>query len=246
MKQRNFLATAIVAAGMSLFLYSCNGSGEGEKTADVKPEAETPKAVEPPPPPVTKLFNFLVVKHKVANFAKWMPAYEAHDSARLANGLNSYVIGRGIGGDSNTVLLAMKMADVDKAKAFSASPGLKAAMQKGGVIGMPTINFVETVMMDSTTNASTVRLIVTHKVKDWDAWKKEFDSHKQARVDAGLIDRVVGHEFGDPHMVTSAFAVSDMAKAKAFIASKDLKDKMAAAGVEGPPTMFFYNVVKKY
>ena len=47
-------------------------------------------------------------------------------------------------------------------------------------------------------------------------------------------------------MVTLVFAVSDMAKAKAFTTSKDLKDKMMAAGVEGPPTMFFYNVVKKY
>jgi hypothetical protein len=37
-----------------------------------------------------------------------------------------------------------------------------------------------------------------------------------------------------------------MAKAKAFIASKDLKDKMTKAGVEGPPAFFFYKIVQKY
>jgi hypothetical protein len=244
MKQRNFLATVMVAAGMSLLFYSCNGSGEGDKTDEVKPDTTTTKAAEAPA--VVKPSNFTLIKHKVANYAKWFPAYTADDSARLANGLNSYIIGRGIDGDSNTVLVAMKMADVDKARAMAASPGLKARMQQGGVVGMPAINFIESVWSDSSTNSVSVRLLITHKVKDWDAWKKEFDSHKQARMDAGLTDRVVGHEFGDNHTVTIAFAVTDMAKAKAFMASKDLKNKMAAAGVEGPPTMFFYNVVKRY
>jgi hypothetical protein len=37
-----------------------------------------------------------------------------------------------------------------------------------------------------------------------------------------------------------------MSKAKAFMASKDLKDKMTAAGVEGPPSFWYYTVAKKY
>ena len=247
MKQHKFLATAIFAAGMSLFLYSCNGSGEGEKTAEVKPEAEAPKTTETPAPPVAVMpSNFLIIKHKVANYAKWQPVFDANDSIKLANGLTNYVVGRGTGSDSNTLLVAFKMADVNKAKALSASPELKSRMQKSGVISKPTFNYVETLTMDTTTNASTVRLIVMHKVKDWDAWKKEFDSHKQTRIDGGLTDRAIGHEAGDTHMVTLVFAVNDMAKAKAFTTSKDLKDKMMAAGVVGPPNMFFYNVVKKY
>jgi hypothetical protein len=28
--------------------------------------------------------------------------------------------------------------------------------------------------------------------------------------------------------------------------SKELKDKMATAGVEGPPTFFYYTIAKKY
>jgi uncharacterized protein YeaO (DUF488 family) len=101
-------------------------------------------------------------------------------------------------------------------------------------------------MNDTTAIQSTVRVMVRHKVKDWDIWKKAFDSHMQTRMDAGLTDRVVAHSVGDNHSVTLVFAVSDKAKAKAFMNSDDLKTKMKEGGVEGAPDMFFYQVVQKY
>ena len=119
-------------------------------------------------------------------------------------------------------------------------------MQKAGVIGKPSFTYLDVVMDDNSPIDQTARLMVTHKVKDWDAWKKVFDDHKQARMDAGLIDRGLGYSDGDNHMVSIVFAVTDMQKAKAFMNSKDLKDKMAKGGVEGPPTFFFYNIVQKY
>jgi hypothetical protein len=183
--------------------------------------------------------------HKVANFAKWKLAYESHDSARLANGLHNYIVSRGVN-DSNMVMVALKMDDANKAKEFTARPDLKTAMQKGGVTGMPSFNFVDVQTLDTTTNAQTTRVILTHKVKDWDAWKKEFDSHKQVRIDAGLTDRAVGYSVGDNHTVTVVCAVSDMKKAETFFKSPDLKEKMTKAGVVGPPTVFYYNVVQKY
>ena len=88
--------------------------------------------------------------------------------------------------------------------------------------------------------------MVRSKVKDWDAWKKSFDGHKQARMDAGLTDRVISHSVGDTHNVTLVFAVADMEKAKTFMNSQDLKDKMKEAGVDGPPDIFFYKIAHKY
>lgn len=243
-----FKLLAAIPIIMAFCFTACNNAAD-EKKADTPatPAADTskPKAAEPVVP--AKLSNMLVMIHKVANYAKWLPVYESDDSARKAMGLTNYVLGRGLGNDSNTVMIALKMADVEKAKAFGSSPALKAKMKAGGVISEPTAFFEEPVMMDTNTLAPNVaRVMVTHKVKDWDAWKKEFDSHKQTRVDAGLTDRVVGHSIDDTHMVRLVFAISDMAKAKAFMASKDLKDKMAAAGVEGPPTIWYYTVAKKY
>ena len=249
MKQQKILLSLAVV--MSALFYSCNNDSEKKEEAP-KTDAMTTAPAAPAAAPVTpaapeKPGSFLLVVHKVANYAKWLPVYESDDSARSANGLSNYVLGRGIGSDSNTVLVAMKMADVAKAKALTNSPFLKEKMKKGGVIGAPiSVNFTEVVWRDTSTNSMTTRVIVTHKVKDWDAWKKEFDSHKQARMDAGLVDRSIGHSVDDNHLVTLVFAISDMAKAKAFMASKDLKDKMAAAGVVGPPSFFYYTVAKKY
>jgi hypothetical protein len=187
----------------------------------------------------------MLIKHKVANFDKWLPMYEGHDSARVAYGLHNFVVSRGIK-DSNMVMVALHMDDTAKARQFSMLPDLKATMAKAGVVGAPVILYTESQWYDSTTDASTTRVMIVQKVKDYDAWKKVFDSHKQARMDAGLTDRAVGHAVGDPHAVSVVFAVSDMKKAEDFAKSKDLKDKMTEAGVEGAPDIFFYHVVKQY
>ncbi len=245
MKQKKFLATITVAAGM-LFLGSCN-SGENKKADENTADTSTAKTETPSPPVSTPAgpTAIMTIKHKVANYAKWKPIYDSHDSIRQANGLHNYVIARGTE-DSNMIMVALKMDDVDKAKAMAATPELKDRMKKGGVTGPTSFDYLTSVMNDTTAIQQTIRLMVKHKVKDWDAWKKVFDDHKQARMDAGLTDRVVAYTVGDNHSVTLVFAVADMAKAKAFINSKDLKDKMKEGGVEGPPNFFFYRIVEKY
>ena len=243
MRQFKFLATAFVAVSMVIFC-SCN-SGEEKKADDASTDTTTVKTDTPVVAAAAGPVMVMTITHKVANYAKWKPAYESHDSARLAQGLHNYVIARGIE-DSNMVMVALKMEDVDKAKALAASQGMKDRMKNGGVTGPVAIDYLESVMNDTTAIQQTVRVMVKHKVKDWDAWKKSFDSHKQARLDAGLTDRVVSYTVGDNHSVTVVFAVADLAKAKAFMSSKDLKDKMAEAGVDGPPSFFYYKIAAKY
>jgi hypothetical protein len=242
MKHFRFLATVFVATG-TLFLGSCN-SGKDKKADEKMPDSTattTETAVTTPSGPT----SIMIIRHKVANYAKWKTGYESHDSFRLASGLHNYVIGRGIE-DSNTLLVAVKMDDVEKAKAFAASPDLKAKMKEVGVTGVQVIDFLESVMNDTTAIQATARVMIRSKVKDWDAWKKSFEGHKQARMDAGLTDRVISYTVGDNHNVTLVFAVADMDKAKAFMNSQDLKDKMKEAGVDGPPDIFFYKIAKKY
>ena len=239
MKQFKFFSAITLVAG-SLFFSSCNGDEKKTDNVTVSADSSAVNKTEPPAKPG----NLVIIKHKVANFAKWKTAYESHDSTRLAYGLHNYIVARGLK-DSNMVMVVLKMDDTTKAKQFAALPDLKAAMQKGGVMGAPSFLYLDVQMLDTSSNAPT-RVIVTHKVKDWDAWKKSFDSHKQTRLDAGMTDRAISYSVGDTHTVTVAFIINDMKKAEAFMASKDLKDKMAESGVTGPPNIFFYNVVQKY
>ncbi len=236
MNPKNMLSKLFLPA-LLVVAVSCN-SGDDKK--DAKTDTTAVKAPVPAPPK-----DIMTIKHKVANFAKWKAGYDAHDSARLAAGLHNYVIARGIE-DSNLVLIGVHYDDIAKAKAFAADPNLKEVMQKAGVTGAPEIEYRHQVYSDTANITQPARVMIKHKVKDWDAWKKAFDEHKQARMDNGLVDRVISYDVADNHMVTIVFAITDMAKVKAFMKSKDLADKMKAGGVEGPPSIFFYNVVQHY
>ena len=242
MKHFRSLATSFVAA-TTLLLGSCN-SGKDKKTDEIMTDSTATKTETTATAPSGPT-SIMIIRHKVADYAKWKTGYDSHDSMRLASGLHNYVIARGTE-DPNMVLVAVTMDDVDKAKAFAASPDLKTKMKEVGVTGTPVIDFLESVMNDTTAIQQTIRVMIRHKVKDWDAWKKSFDSHKQVRIDAGLTDRVISYTVGDNHHVTLVFAVADMDKAKAFMNSQDLKDKMKEAGVDGPPDIFFYKIAQKY
>ncbi len=240
MKQFKFLMPFAIGVSMTAFLFSCN-SGEEKKAEE--PAKDTTAKIQPPPPPPPPP-KLMVIMHKVANFAKWLPQYEGHDSVRQAAGLHNFVVARGVQ-DTNMVMISLIMDDVAKAKAFAADPGLKDRMKKAGVTGMPDISYMEMEMLGTSDNTST-RLLVRHKVKDYAAWKKVYDSDAGARAAAGLTDRALGYEIDNKNSVSLVFLVSDMKKAEEFGKSEELKKKMQEGGVEGAPTMFFYNVAKKY
>jgi len=242
------LCSAFFCLFAGIIFISCNNSDKTktETTDTTQASTDTSKMQTMPASTiVTTPQNMVVVTHRVKDFAKWLPMYEGHDTARVAAGLHSYVIGRGAP-DSNLIIIAMKADDWDKAKAFANSKSLKEAMQKGGVISAPAVEFVTELYQDTGTIQSTLRSRTEFTVKDWNTWKKSFDSTKQIRTDNGLMDRVVGHDAKDDKKVTIVMAVTDSTKAAAFWKSDQLKKIRAASGVVGEPKRFVYNIVKKY
>jgi hypothetical protein len=82
-------------------------------------------------------------------------------------------------------------------------------------------------------------MIIRHKVADFGKWKPEYEDHRSAREAAGLKDLHLWRNADDPNEVILLFQASDLAKAKEFAGSSDLKEKMEAAGVQGPPDIVF-------
>ena len=251
MKQSRFTAMLFCAA-MVFFLISCGGSGSAEKASSATTTdtaagttATTPVIAAPVSTIVTTPMNLVVVKHKVANFAKWLASFEEHDSIRLANGLHKYVIGRGLV-DTNMLLVALKADDMAKAKAFAKDPSLKMAMQKGGVTGAPVISFVIATWQDTATISATLRSRTNFSVKDFDAWQKGFEASKQERMDNGITDRVISHDADDNKKISLVTAVTDTAKAFAYYKSDALKKTREASGVIGMPERFLYTIAKRY
>ena len=81
-------------------------------------------------------------------------------------------------------------------------------------------------------------IIIRHKVKDFASWKKVFDDHAPARGTAGLSNAQLFRSADDPSEVVILFDTDDIAKAKQFIWSADLKSAMTAAGVIDKPDVF--------
>jgi hypothetical protein len=245
--KRSKLAGLLFYAATLFFLNSCGGDGSKEQTNTDTSTAETTTPVITPEVNtiVTTPENMMIVQHKVADFAKWKMSYDEHDSMRLAHGVHSYVLGRGVQ-DSNTVLVVVKVDDVAKAKAFAKDPSLKKAMQKGGVTGAPTISFVTATWQDTANIGAVPRSMTTFAIKDWDAWQKSFDEGKQERIDNGLAVRVVGHDADDNKKVALVTAIMDTAKANAYWKSDMLKKRREAGGVLTEPKRFLFRVAHRY
>ena len=84
---------------------------------------------------------------------------------------------------------------------------------------------------------------VSHKVKDFDAWKTVFDGNLEARKAAGFVAQGVMQGAEDPKLVAVWLAVTDVEKAKAFFADKALKETMKTAGVQGKPEIHIWSNV---
>jgi hypothetical protein len=236
----------LLFAGVAIFLTSC-GSGGTEKTTAIDSTAAADSAAKAKAAStiVTTPQYMAVVTHKVADYAKWLAGYEGHDSARQAAGLHNYVIGRGAD-DSNMVMIALKVDDTTKAKAFENAPGLKEAMKKAGVVGTPMMSLSTATWQDTAKIDVTLRSRTLLTVKDWDTFAKAFADGKQERLDNGLIDRVLGHELDDNKKAYIVYAISDTAKAFAYFKSDALKKRREAGGVVGEPVRFIYRIAKLY
>jgi hypothetical protein len=233
----------LIAICMIAFLISCGSGPANEETK----AADTTAAVAPPPvevKPVFVPFKVIMIQHKVRDFGKWQEGYLAHDSVRKAYGISPWMMGRDLK-DSNMVFIVDKMEDLTKAETFSKLPNLKEAMKKAGVTSAPGFSFAEIIRNDDSAVESNDRVSVSHHVKDFSTWLKAFDAEGSAtRAASGMVDRLLARSLVDSNMVYIVFAVTDMAKAKARVGSPELKKVMTDAGVDSPPTIRWYRLVK--
>ena len=80
-------------------------------------------------------------------------------------------------------------------------------------------------------------LLIQHKVKDFKKWKVAYDSHAGAREVAGLKERCLLRNNKHRNKVFILFEAGNLARAKAFCGSADLRTVMKKAGVTGKPEL---------
>jgi hypothetical protein len=82
-------------------------------------------------------------------------------------------------------------------------------------------------------------LTVHLKVKDFNAWRTNYNGHEKNRVSAGITNGRVFRSADDQNDVVILQDVADVAKARAWLGSDDLKAEMLKSGVIGSPNVRF-------
>ena len=83
----------------------------------------------------------LIVHHKVQNYSTWRKIFDDHDKTRKEFGSTGFQVYQSVS-DPNDITAITDWTSVEAAKAFAASPSLKEAMQKAGVISQPEMMFL--------------------------------------------------------------------------------------------------------
>lgn len=84
---------------------------------------------------------YMLAQHKVENFSNWKEVFDSVADLRETNGEKSAQIFHDAN-DPNSLTLLFEWDNLDNARQYAQSPELKAAMQKAGVTGPPTISFL--------------------------------------------------------------------------------------------------------
>ncbi len=88
-------------------------------------------------------------------------------------------------------------------------------------------------------------LLIRHRVKDYDAWKAEFDGFIAQRKAGGETGFQVYRPVDEPDNLVLLFEWDSVENASTFMHSKALKDAMNKAGVLEPPKCEFLHIMDR-
>jgi hypothetical protein len=233
---------SILAISFAGILFACNNnSTEKKEEAKVSPDSSAKATAAPAPTGPTLPMDVVTIYHTVKDYKTWRMAFDGDTTRRKEAGFSFVAVEREAE-KPNNVKIVLAVSDLAKAKAFPSDPGLKAAMDKGGVISKPELKFWKIVRF-SPDNQKTLdtRLEIVHKVKNYDAWLKVYDAEGAAtRTANGMNDVALGRGIEDSTLIHIVFEITDLTKVKARLADPAFKKIMMDAGVIGKPSITFY------
>lgn len=87
-------------------------------------------------------------------------------------------------------------------------------------------------------------LLIRHKVKDYERWKRHFDEHAATRQASGSTSGRLYRNAENPNEVIALFEWDDPASARRFSQSEDLRAVMQEAGVIERPDIYLLDAVE--
>ena len=85
-----------------------------------------------------------ILTHEVKSYSEWKKVFDADGANRDKMGVKITGVFKDID-NPNKIVVTSEVPSAESIKGFLASPDLKAAMEKGGVIGAPSIQILNKV-----------------------------------------------------------------------------------------------------
>ncbi|MFQ5912999.1 MAG: cyclase [Nitrospinota bacterium] len=87
---------------------------------------------------------YVLIRHKVEDYAKWKSIFDDHGATRKANGSKGGLLLRSAD-DPNELVILFEWDDLQKARQFSQTEDLRETMQRAGVADRPDVYFLDDV-----------------------------------------------------------------------------------------------------
>ena len=84
----------------------------------------------------------MFMRLRVADYARWKPIFDEREATRREYGITSHSVHRDAD-DPNTIIIAFRVTDLNRAREYASSDALRSAMERAGVQGPPEIWFAE-------------------------------------------------------------------------------------------------------
>ncbi len=87
---------------------------------------------------------WILIRHKVEEYAKWKPVFDEHGTTRKTSGFKGGYVFRNAD-DRNEIVILLEVEELEKARQLVESEDLREAMQRSGVADKPDVYFLDEV-----------------------------------------------------------------------------------------------------
>ena len=87
---------------------------------------------------------YVLVRHKINDYATWKPVFDEHSETRRASGSKGGKLFR-TADNPNELVILLEWDSIENARQFAESQDLREAMERAGVADQPDIYFLEQV-----------------------------------------------------------------------------------------------------
>ena len=183
----------------------------------------------------------MLTSYHIADWDQWKGVFDANEANRVANGFVAHHINRAEH-DPNALSIYLAVGDVDAARAYGQSDGLRALMEEAGVVSPPEVLWVRPAAEAAVWDRHLPGVIINHMVADFDDWLVGYKSPEAdaMRAAAGVIGHAANQGISNPNLALVYHQAETFDELRGLASSDQLRHVMKDAGVTSEPEFSYH------